>query len=269
MEKRLGFAATSASDGMEGVLNFAGSYNFSWVELSLNLPEFFPEAMPLGEWARYGARAAEMGVGLSAHAPEDISLIHLHEPVRRAGLGRLKEIMDWSHSSGVSRLTVHIGTSVYFTLPQGRQYLHQVYPERFMKILSESLRELRDYAVGKVQLCVENVHYFGPRVVQEVLSDMLPQGGMYLTWDWGHSFGDLDHESFMRAHRCYVRNCHVHDHDGRRDHLVVGDGCMNFPSYIEAVRDIHCPLIFEVRPREQAVVARDRFLAVGYHLSDK
>ena len=266
MIKRFGYAATSGRGGVEEALDFAVQHDLHWVELSLNLPEFFPEALPPAQWAQAGAAAAAGGIGLTAHAPEDISLIHLHEPVRRAGLDRLKTIMDWARNVGVSRLTVHIGTSVFFTLPEGRQYLHQVYPDHFCRILLASLAELRDYADGRVLLCVENVQYFGPLVVQEVLADLLPQGGLYLTWDWGHSFGDPDQESFMRTHREYVRNCHVHDHNGRQDHLVVGDGCLDFSAYIRQVRDIDCPLIFEVRPREKAVEARDRFIAAKWHL---
>ncbi len=259
MNERFGYAATSGQGGMEGALDFATRHQLSWVELSLNLPEFFPEAMTAAQWIKVGEEAASRKLGLTAHAPEDISLIHLHEPMRRVGLERLKEIMDWAHVVGVSRLTVHIGTSVYFTLPQGRQYLHQVYPERFREILRNSLAELRDYAAGRVLLCVENVQYFGPLVVQEVLSELLPQGGLWLTWDWGHSYGDPEQAAFMQRNVQYVRNCHVHDHNGRQDHLVVGDGALNFADHLNHVRDLDCPLIFEVRPREKAVASRDRF----------
>ncbi len=266
MIKRLGYAATSGRGGMMEAVDFAVQNDFSWVELSLNLPEFFPEAMAPAQWARAGAHAAVQGIGLTAHAPEDLSLIQLHDGVRRAGLERMTQIMDWAHAVGVTRLTVHIGTSVYFTLPQGRQYLHQVYPDRFRTILRDSLERLRDHAVGKVIVCIENVAYFGTDVVQEVLADLLPQGGLYLTWDWGHSFGDPEQELFMRSHVHYVRNCHVHDHNGKQDHLVVGDGMMDLAGYAAAVQDLNCPLIFEVRPRELAVASKKRFLEAGLHL---
>jgi sugar phosphate isomerase/epimerase len=269
MIERFGYAATSAQGGLEEAVDFAVHNRFRWVELSLNLPEFFPEAMSPGMWARAGAQAGSRGIRLTAHAPEDISLIHLHEPVRRAGLERIKEIMDWCRRVEVERLTVHIGTSVYFTLPDQRQYLHQVYPHRFRQILHDSLCELRDYADNRVRLCIENVQYFGPLVVQEVLTQLLPQGGLCLTWDWGHSHGDPEQEAFMLAHRQYIRNCHVHDHNGRQDHLVVGDGRMDFPFYIQQVQDLDAPLIFEVRPREKAVAARDRFVAADWHLPGK
>jgi sugar phosphate isomerase/epimerase len=259
MIERFGYAATSGQGGIREALDFASRHDLRWVELSLNLPEFFPDAIPASHWARAAEEAAARNLGLTAHAPEDISLIHLHEPLRRAGLERLKEIMDWAKGVGISRLTVHIGTSVYFTLPQGRQYLHQVYPERFSQILKSSLEELRDYAQGRVLLCVENVQYFGPQVVQTVLRDLLLQGGLWLTWDWGHSYGDPEQEMFMKAHAQYVRNCHVHDHNGRQDHLVVGDGLMDFAAYFAQIQDLDCPLIFEVRPREKAVESRDRF----------
>jgi sugar phosphate isomerase/epimerase len=257
MKKPLGYAVTCGQDGFSGACDFAVANQFNCVELSMNLPEFFPEHLPAGEVRQY---ADQYGLMVSAHAPEDISLIHLHESLREAGIQRLQGIMKWAGEAGLTRLTMHIGNSVYFTLPQGRQYLHDVYPDRFRRLLSDSLVRLRDAAPRGLYLCVENVSYFGRSVVQEVLEELLPAGGLFLTWDLGHSYGDPIQEPFMRQHAAYVRNCHVHDHNGKTDHLVVGDGLIDFSGYLKEVagQDIH--LIFEVRPRENAVISRDRFL---------
>lgn len=258
VKTRLGYAATVGETGIIGAVDFARESGFGAVELNTNVPVFFPERYARGDREMIQGYAADSGVALSLHAPEDICLLNLHEKVRRAGLDRMKEVIDFAGDIGAGRVTIHIGASVYFTMVDGRLSLHTVYPELYRRILREELAELRDYAAGKTFPCIENVDYFGRAVVQETLAEMLPQGGLYLTWDWGHSYNNPEQENFMLQYAAFVRNCHVHDHNGEKDHIVVGDGKVDFERLFTLLKDNDANFIFEVRPREKACQCRER-----------
>ncbi len=259
---RLGYAAALGETDIEGAIEYAWAQGFRAVELNANVPEFFPERYPAPRRREIRKFAEAKGISLSFHAPEDICLIHLHESVRLAGLARLKEVLDLAGDIGAGRVTIHIGNSVYFTYETGKQHLYQVYPVEFRRILRSSLVEIRDYAAGKTLPCIENVNYFGKLVVQEVLAEMLPEGGLYLTWDWGHSFNNPEQTEFMESHIEYVRNCHVHDHDGKSDHLAPGSGQIDFKAFFNRLRGNDASFIIEVRPRERACVGRERICTI-------
>jgi len=258
IKARLGYAATVGETGITGAIDFARENGFHAVELNANVPVFFPEKYTAAERKQIRAYAAARGIALSLHAPEDICLLNLHRTVYRAGLERMKEVLAFAGDIGAGRVTIHIGTSVYFTMVDGKLSLHTVYPDLYREVLRESLTELRDYAAGKTLPCIENVNYFGRLVVQEVLAEMLPQGGLYLTWDWGHSYNNPEQADFMQAHAAFVRNCHVHDHNGKNDHIVVGDGKVDFAYLFKLLKDNDTNFIFEVRPREMACRCRER-----------
>lgn len=258
--QRLGYAAGVGEKDIKGAIDYAVSNGVNIVELNMNMPCFFPENYSLEERQKIKAYAAEQGVGLSIHAPEDISLLNLHDIVREAGIVRIKEVIHFGEDIGANRMTLHIGNSVCFSFTDHIQYMHEIIPERYKEILCQSLIELRSFAKGKIMICIENVGAFTQSVVQEVLDELLPQGGLYLTWDIGHSYGNkFKEDDFFRKHLDKIRNAHIHDHTGTRDHQVFGEGMIDFDYYFDLFKELDVNLIFEVRPREKAIESINRF----------
>jgi sugar phosphate isomerase/epimerase len=259
IDRRLGYAAVLDEGSIQEAIEFAAAHGFAAVELNMNIPVFLPENYTPHD--RRGLRdlSARKGVSMTMHAPEDISLMSPHRLLRRAGVERICEIACFAQDTGASRVTIHIGNSVYFTMPDGKIPLHDVYPDRYRDALKESLVAIRDHCAARVTVCVENVEYFGRRVVQEVVGDLLREGDLYLTWDIGHSYDAPEQETFMRENLHYIRNCHVHDHDGKHSHKVLGAGKMDLPSYFRLLASSDTYFIFEVRPRENALLCLEYY----------
>ena len=196
------------------------------------------------------------GLALSFHAPEDIPLYHLHPSVRRAGLERLKECIVFGGEIGGEKITFHPGASVCFTQTDKKIFLQDEYIDLFKGLLKESLIELRDYAKGKIMPCVENVGNFNG-MIREVLEELLPQGNLYLTWDIGHSYGQRENQDFFAQNLQYIRNCHIHDHNGLQDHQVIGEGKIDFIHYFKLLENNNTSFVLEVRPVEKALISRD------------
>lgn len=251
---RIGYAATLGEKDLFTALDFAKEHGFHALEVNLNVPAFFPEAYDQEQRKAIQEKVEEMGIALSFHAPEDIPLHHLHREVREAGLRRLKECIDFARDIGGRKITFHPGDSVCFTQVDKKIYLQEVFAKEFKRIFQESLITLREYARGKVLPCIENVGNFSP-VIRSALEELLPEKDLYLTWDIGHSFGRPEQLEFFMRNLAYVKNCHIHDHNGAQDHQVIGTGKVDFKHYFELLKDTEASFIIEVRPVEKALLS--------------
>ncbi len=247
---RFGYGAALHEKSAADSIDFAASLGLGAVELSLNLPVFFPEAHSPAFRRFIRQVASDHGVTLTLHAPEDLSLLSLQKCVRAASLVRLKEAVDFAADIGARRVTMHLGNAVFFTMPDGTKHsLLDDYPDDYRAGMEACLGQLRDHAAGGPLVCVENDPQYNHALVREVLREVLGEGGLYLTWDLGHSYGRPAQLDFMREHAALVRNCHVHDHDGRSDHLVPGSGRNDLAGYLKLLSRNDTHFIFEVRPR--------------------
>lgn len=254
---RLGYAATLGEENICTVIDFAKKKGFTAIEINLNVPAFFPEKYNKQEREEIKEKVEKEGIILSFHAPEDIPLYHLHPSVRRAGLDRMKECIDFAREIGGQKITIHPGESVCFTQTDKKIYLIDVYAEDFKRIFKESLIELRDHARDGVKVCIENVGNFN-NLIKDVLQELLPMGGLYLTWDIGHSYGKEEDIDFFKKNLQYIRNSHIHDHNGNQDHQVIGEGKIDFMRYFQLLKDVDTSFILEVRPVEKALLSRDK-----------
>ena len=256
MERRIGYAASVGEKDVVSAVDFAVANGMNAVEINMNMPCFFPEQYSQTTRAAIRAYAREKGVALTLHAPEDIPLLQLHAQVREAGINRIKEIIDFACDIGATRMTIHVGVPVYFTMTDSKCYLDQLHEQEFREVLKSTLTELGDYCGERLKLCVENSGRFPKIPVQEVLEELLSKGKIYLTWDIGHSYSNLYGEvDFFIRHLDRVRTCHLHDVNSKIDHQVIGEGKVDFPAHFERIKGIDIVNIIEVRPREQAALS--------------
>ena len=53
-------------------------------------------------------------------------------------------------------------------------------------------------------------------------------------------------ENFIKSEHDLISNVHIHDYNGRRDHLAIGEGKIDFSFLVELKRNFKGPYIFEV-----------------------
>lgn len=252
---KMGYAASAGEKEIFDTIDYAYKNNLSAVELNTNMPIFFPEKFSSDERNKIKEYSKEKGVELTLHAPEDISLLQLQEGVNKAGINRLKEVMDFGFHIGATRMTMHVGPAVCFTLTDRKTYLDEIYYEEYKVVLEKNLRELINYSKGKIKLCVENSGRFPVKLVQEVLDQLLlSEEDLFLTWDIGHSYGNKYNEAeFFTKHIHKIRTCHVHDNNGKSDHQIIGEGYVNFKEHFDKMKNVDIVYIMEVRPRDNAI----------------
>ncbi|WP_099187710.1 sugar phosphate isomerase/epimerase family protein [Tepidibacter mesophilus] len=257
---KIGYAASVGEESILDCMEFAKINGFNAVEINMNMKCFFPENYDEKDIENIKKYKKENNIEITMHAPEDISLLTLHENVRNAGIDRLKAIIEFGKNIDASRITIHIGVTPYFTLTDKQYYLDDIYYEEYRSILKHSLMDLSDCCKDKIKLCVENSGRFTKRLYQEVLSDIIYKKNIFLTWDIGHSYLETyDEIKFFKNNINKIKTIHVHDVNDISDHQVVGDGKLDFSKYIE---DIGCEdkiYILEVRPREKALKSLKNF----------
>lgn len=251
---KIGYAASAGEKNIYDTIDYAHDNNFHAVELNINMPIFFPEKFDAEERKKIKEYSKKKEVEITFHAPEDISLLQLQKVIREAGINRLKEVIDFGYDIGASRLTMHVGGAVCFTLTDRKVYMDELFYDEFKGVLKSSLKELIDYSRGKIKLCVENSGRFPEKVVQETLDEILSkEKDLFLTWDIGHSYENKYNEvEFFLRHLDRIRTCHVHDNNGKSDHQVVGQGNVDFKWHFGKMKDRDIVYIIEVRPREKA-----------------
>lgn len=252
--KYIGYAASAGETDIYDTIDYAYSKDFNAVELNVNMPIFFPEKFTKEERQKVKEYKEAKGIELTLHAPEDISLLQLQKEVREVGIKRMKEVIDFGYDIGASRMTMHVGPAVCFTLTDRKAYMDELFYDEYKDILKSSLKELVDYSKGKIKICVENSGRFPKKLVQEVLEEILEQEKeLYLTWDIGHSYENKYEEvEFFLKHIDKIRTCHLHDNNGKSDHQVIGTGNIDFTWHLDKMIGKDIVYVIEVRPRDKA-----------------
>ncbi|MCY6960194.1 sugar phosphate isomerase/epimerase family protein [Clostridium brassicae] len=252
--KYIGYAASAGEKNIYDTIDYAKNNGFNAVEININMPIYFPEKFSKEERGIINSYRKDKDIELTLHAPEDISLLQLQKGIRDAAINRLKEVIDFGFHIGASRMTMHIGSAVCFTLTDRKTYMDELFYDEYKDVLISTLKELIDYSKGKLKLCVENSGRFPKKVVQEVLEEMLErEEELFLTWDIGHSYENKYEEvEFFLKHLDRIRTCHIHDNNGISDHQVIGTGDVDFKWHFQKMGGRDIVYIIEVRPREKA-----------------
>ncbi len=255
MKYSVGYAASLGEKDIISSMEFAVKSGFGAVELNMNMPCFFPENCTQQQIDEIRKFKSENDIKLTMHAPEDISLVCLHEGIRLAGIQRLQEIIGFAHNLDVSCITVHTNSTPYFTLVEGKGYVQDEYVGSAVENLKDSLERLLEYRqknAPNVEICIENSGYF-PKYIQNALGNIMKEQRLHLTWDIGHSYlNKYDEVEFFKRNIEKIRVSHIHDYNEQGDHKVIGTGNVSFKEHMELMGSDDMVYVIEVRPREEA-----------------
>lgn len=184
---------------------------------------------------------------VSLQAPfSNLEFFSLNPRVRRLAVDHVLETLDLAGKLGAKLVTI--------VFNRGRNQLADEWKEQEAVSL---LREFGAYGAERgVRIAVENTEHFYPleRLLKTI--DEVDSPNVGITLDIGHVFlskeipyyepfaGAAD---FIRAAGGRIFSIHVHDYDGKVDHLPVGEGRIRWEPIIEAIGDVQYrgSIIFE------------------------
>ncbi len=119
-------------------------------------------------------------------------------------------------------------------------------PWDFNPRVAEAYRQAAEEAIG----------------LAKALELLLESPAFGLTLDAGHSHaaGGVD-EPLMISDR--LRHMHLHDARGRRDHLALGTGEVDWPKYLSLAEERHCRVVLETKTAAALRQSADALRAAG------
>jgi sugar phosphate isomerase/epimerase len=235
--------------GLHDLVDLCQELELSFIELNMNLPENCPEELDPLEVLDASKR---FGIEFTMHSPDELDLGSLHPTVREGHLDTMREALGWSAQAGIKVLNMHIGTGIYFTLPEQRVWIYERYEDRFISNLWAAYLDLLPLArASGVELCTENVVNFDIPFMARAIDELCCLPDFYLTWDVGHDArsGFRERETLLR-HESRIRHMHLHDYNGKSDHQVPGTGLLDIPGLLDFGRKKDIRVLVETKTPE-------------------
>jgi sugar phosphate isomerase/epimerase len=199
------------------------------------------------------AMAPSYNLKYSVHAPIcDNNIASLNERMREASVLDLLSLVESALSLGITTITVHPG--IYsFVAPD--------MAEKSVIAAKKSLRSLdRIMAEYGIKVAVENMPNldFMLGSTPQELADLVEGTELGVCFDIGHAntVGDID--GFIELLGDRFVNLHIHDNQGERDdHMVLGEGNIDFPATIKKLSSYKGNYIIESRDFPSGLESRD------------
>lgn len=223
----------------------------SFVELHMDLPVYQPESLPADVLKRY---RDERGIGFTIHLPEQLNLAAFQTDIRRGQVDCVKNIIAWAGDAGIRTLTLHMTGGVYFTLPDGKVWLHDKFRDVYLTNLLDSMDGIIPALdANDVTLLIENTGSFGRIFLQDAMEQLFERycRRIGLTWDVGHDAGSgYKDQPFLSRHIGRVAHMHLHDYDGRSDHQPLFSGAVDIPAMLEIAETNRATVVIETKTVE-------------------
>ncbi len=253
--KNLGFSANRRNTPIKEAITKTVEWKLEALEINLNRSEYFPENFDSKKRASIRKASEQFKIQLLLHAPDDVNLLSRHKNIRMAGVERIKEMLEFGRELGAVYFTLHTGKVALVASGSGRIKIMQ-HPS--FKPLAENFRDsalrLLEFADGNPELGFENTNHF-EGFFEEIIAALLEKTGLKLTWDIGHSFAETPEKvqatlNFFFTHLPRVWTVHLHDRNGKTDHLAVGSGTIPWKRFGEVLQPDTIFKIVEVKDQQ-------------------
>lgn len=203
----------------------AAGYGLDFVEINMSFPQYGAYALSAEECRRL---TREYGVGFTIHADEGLNPFDFDPRVSSCYFDVMRETLRFALAIGAPIVNMHLLKGVYVTLPERVVLLNDIYREAYLSRVRDFVRMCeKEIADAPLRVAIENVdsNPFTESQREALRSVFLPSGAFALTLDVGHNecLGGRD-LSLYEEYPAALRHMHLHDSDGRRAHLALGDG---------------------------------------------
>ena len=146
---------------------------------------------------------------------------------------------------------MHMAEGVYYTLPDRKVYLFELYQSRYFDRL-RFFRDVCSKAIGgnNIVICIENYGIY--HAFQQKGVDLLLESGSFkLTYDIGHDYRVGNYNEAFILERADKLGCmHIHDAINKRDHLPLGGGEINILDKLSLAEEYGCRCVLETKTAE-------------------
>ncbi len=220
-------------------VDFAIKNHLDFVELNMDLPYCFE----MHDLKKYD-------IEFTMHISEEVNVADLNPFLKKDYLDEaIREIM-LGIENGIKKYNLHLDTGVYFTMPSGKYYLNDKYIDIYLKHLQDSCLILNDLAKDKnIEINFENTKIND--FIKEAVKVIEEYPYLGFTLDIGHNEKDGNKAYPIFKETNCIRHIHMHDYDGKSDHLALLSGKIDFHKYQDVLKDKY--IVIEVKEEQELI----------------
>lgn len=230
---------------LEECAKLCAELELDFIELNMNLPQYQLDKIDV---KFFKSIADKYGIYYTIHLDENLNVCDFNPYVAEAYIKTVADTIEIAKQLDIKVLNMHMAKGVYFTLPDRKVLLFSEYKMQYLKSIIE-FRDVCESAIGDadIKICIENCDGY-EEFQKEAIELLLESNVFALTFDVGHNhgIGGTD-EKFIMKHKNCLNHIHLHDAEGKNNHLALGMGEMDIEKYINLAKEQNCRVVLETK----------------------
>ncbi len=230
---------------IEEAINTAQDLGLHFVELNANFPQCL---VPRLDPSYLRDVQEKSGLFFTLHLDDALNFFDFNERISEAATATVTDAITLAKAAAIPVLNLHFPKGNIVTLPDGKHYIFEEFPDDFAKALL-AFRSTVEEAVGDAELtiCIENTDGWAP--YERAAIDFLLKSKVFgLTFDIGHNHAldDLDLD-FLEARKDRLKHMHAHDGWGQINHQALGSGEIPLDDRLDLASEVGATVVLETK----------------------
>lgn len=247
MRNKLGMPTLLELDTIEKNAQLCRELGLDFIEINLNFPYCnYIENSPLEVKKILEAN----GIFATIHMPEELNLASFHRRIRESHITLFEDVCIWGEAFNCRQITFHLNDGITVTMPSGKVQLHDLYFNQVKENLEKSFLQLATLTKKHdLSICLENTSF--TEQTEQLFNLATETYGLGCTFDIGHDAKNGGRAgAFYSKHPNVVKHMHIHDYNGKSDHLELFEGHLNITEFLKFAEERSILSVIEVKSVE-------------------
>ena len=237
---KFGMPALVECNDVYDCIEVAKKNSLDFVEINMSFPQYLPDSIDLPKLKKV---LCDSDIFLTIHADEQLNPFDFNKTVSKCYFDVMKSSIRFAVELGIPVINMHLLKGVYVTLPGKVILLTDVYEDEYLARVREFI-SMCEAEIGDapLKICIENVDSNPFTKSQLVALPLFMASPVFaLTLDVGHEMclQNADTHVFTE-YPDKLYHMHLHDCDGKKPHLALGDGILDVEGKISSFKGETC-----------------------------
>lgn len=241
----IGMPALLEFDSIEDNAKLCHELSLDFLELNMNLPMYNYKI----DVEEVKSCLDKYQLKVTFHLAENFDPFELDPILRKASLDSFDEAVRIGKAIGAFLYNMHLSKGIYFTLPDKKVNLYEVYKDEYLKNVKDFIQVVESHGI---KLCIENTGIHHMAFIREATDLLLQSDHIHLTYDIGHDItSGYNDRMYYHDRVSDIQHYHIHDGTKEENHLPLFTGELDIMKYIKQASDNRASCVVEVKSKKQ------------------